>query len=187
MEPIADFESKSGHPVFVLIETRFYQVREWEMMANWKKILAIGAILAFATPALADGSKVGVLSCDVSAGIGLILTQSQSVSCTFGAEGGGPKDFYVGHIDSFGVALGGVQAGQLVWGVFASSGGPPRGALAGTYAGVGAQATAGVGVGGNVLVGGTGRSFSLQPLSVQAQTGLNVAGGVTALTLTSAK
>ena len=49
----------------------------------------------------------------------------------------------------------------------------------------GAEATAGAGLGANLLVGGTGRSFSLQPLSVQGQTGLNFAAGVTTLTLIS--
>ena len=49
----------------------------------------------------------------------------------------------------------------------------------------GAQATAGAGLGANALVGGTGRAFSLQPLSVSGQTGLNIAGGVTTVTLTS--
>jgi hypothetical protein len=34
-------------------------------------------------------------------------------------------------------------------------------------------------------VGGTGRAFSLQPLTIQGQTGLNFAAGVTTLTLTS--
>ena len=52
----------------------------------------------------------------------------------------------------------------------------PHGALAGSYVGVGAEATAGAGLGANALVGGTGRSFSLQPLSVQGQTGVNIAG-----------
>jgi hypothetical protein len=35
-----------------------------------------------------------------------------------------------------------------------------------------------------VLVGGSGNSISLQPLSIEGNTGLNVAGGVAALTLT---
>jgi len=55
--------------------------------------------------------------------------------------------------------------------------------LSGTYTGVGAQASAGAGVGANVLVGGTGRAFSLQPVSISGQTGLNIAGGVTTVTL----
>jgi len=47
---------------------------------------------------------------------------------------------------------------------------------------VDASATVGAGVGVNVLVGSQ-RSITLQPLSVQAQTGLALAGGVAALTL----
>jgi Protein of unknown function (DUF992) len=153
------------------------------MGTHTRKLLIVGALLALATPALADNTKVGVLSCDVSAGVGLILTQKQDLKCAFTPDNGGKQDFYVGHIDEFGVALGAVQSGQLVWGVLAPSAGTPKGALAGTYAGVGAQASAGPGVGANVLVGGSGRAFSLQPLSVQGQVGVNVAGGVTTVTL----
>jgi Protein of unknown function (DUF992) len=40
---------------------------------------------------------------------------------------------------------------------------------------VAADASAGVGGGANVLVGGSNSSISLQPLSVQGQTGLNAA------------
>ena len=69
-----------------------------------------------------------------------------------------------------------------MWGVIAPSMGVPHGALSGTYGGVGAQATAGAGVGANVLVGGSGRAFSLQPISVQGQTGLNRAAGVVTVT-----
>jgi hypothetical protein len=56
--------------------------------------------------------------------------------------------------------------------------------LAGTYAGATASATVGVGVGANVLVGGSGNSISLQPLSIEGNTGLNVAGGIAQMTLT---
>ena len=59
---------------------------------------------------------------------------------------------------------------------------PPR-SLNGTYAGVSAEATVGVGVGANALVGGSVRSIVLQPLSVQAQEGLNIAAGVSSLQL----
>ena len=53
-----------------------------------------------------------------------------------------------------------------------------RGDLAGNYGGVGANASVGVGGGGNFLVGGPQNSYALQPVSVQGQTGLNVAAGV---------
>ena len=129
--------------------------------------------------------KVGTLNCDVSAGIGMILTQKQTMTCTFTPDVGGPPDLYTGRIDQFGVALGAVKQGVLIWAVVAPASGVPHGALAGTYTGVGAQATAGAGLGANALVGGTGRAFSLQPLSIQGQTGLNIAAGVTTVTLTS--
>ena len=145
------------------------------------------ALTAFVTsPALAQSSvKVGTLTCDVSAGIGLLISQQQTMTCSFAPASGGPPDNYTGRIDKFGLPLGTVQQGSMVWGVLAPASGFPHGALAGSYGGVGAEATAGAGLGANLLVGGTGRSFSLQPLTVQGQAGLNFAAGVTTLTLTS--
>ena len=72
---------------------------------------------------------------------------------------------------------------MIVWGVFATTSDIPHGAPRGTYAGAGADASAGVGVGAHVLVGGTGRAFSLQPLSAEGEVGLNIAAGVTTVTL----
>jgi hypothetical protein len=150
-------------------------------------LTAAAALTALATsPAPAQTTvQAGSLTCDVSAGIGMILTQKQTMTCSFVSMNGGPPDLYTGRIDEFGVALGAVQQGTLVWGVLAPTSGVPHGALAGTYAGLGAQATAGAGVGANALIGGTGRSFTLQPLSIQGQTGVNIAGGITTVTLTS--
>jgi len=145
---------------------------------------ALAAVVTTSAPAQST-MKVGTLNCDVSAGVGMILTQKQTMACAFTPDGGGPPDRYNGRIDEFGVALGAVKQGALIWAVVAPASGVPHGALAGTYTGVGAQATAGAGLGANALVGGTGRAFSLQPLSVSGQTGLNVAGGVTTVTLTS--
>jgi Protein of unknown function (DUF992) len=148
---------------------------------------AAAALTAFlASPALAQSSvKLGTLTCDVSAGIGMLISQQQTMICAFDPASGGPPDKYTGRIDKFGLALGAVQQGTMVWGVLAPATGFPPGALAGSYGGVGAEATAGAGLGANLLVGGTGRAFSLQPLSVQGQAGLNFAAGVTTLTLTS--
>ena len=56
-------------------------------------------------------------------------------------------------------------------------------ALAGNYAGVSAEATAGLGVGDNALLGGSGKSIALQPLSVQGREGLNVTVGIAELRL----
>ena len=150
---------------------------------------AIGSALlaaALSAPAAAQpATTIGALSCDVSAGVGLLLVQRQGLACVFTPSGGGPPDRYAGSISEYGIALGAVQAGHLVWGVFAPTRGLPKGALAGDYGGVGAQASVGVGVGANALLGGTGRSFTLQPVSIEGQVGVNVAAGITAVTLVS--
>jgi Protein of unknown function (DUF992) len=45
------------------------------------------------------------------------------------------------------------------------------------------QAAVGVGGNANALVGGSNDSIALQPVSVEGQTGLNIAVGVAGLTL----
>jgi len=130
-----------------------------------------------------DSSQIGTLSCDVSRGIGMFVVEKQTLSCTFKQHSSGNVEKSAGSIDQYGVALGEVAAGHLIWGVIAATSGLPAGALAGTYSGVGANASIGLGAGANVLVGGTGRAFSLQPISVEGQEGINIAGGVTTVTL----
>ena len=148
--------------------------------------LAFALSSALAADPAAAQTKIGMLACDVSAGVGLILVEKQSMACTFTPMGGGPVTLYRGQIAEYGLALGAVEGGNLAWAVFALTDSPQPGALAGTYAGVGADVAAGLGLGANVLIGGTGRAFSLQPLSVEGEVGINIAGGVTALTLVPA-
>jgi Protein of unknown function (DUF992) len=57
------------------------------------------------------------------------------------------------------------------------------GFLAGIYAGASAEATVGAGVGANILIGGSSHTVELQPLSVQEQTGINVAAGIAEIEL----
>lgn len=153
-------------------------------MAFIRKTIIGGLLVLLASSAGAQNStQVGTLSCDVSSGLGLFVFEKQKLSCTFVEGSSGRIDAYHGSIDQFGVALGAVKSGHLVWGVLSATAGAPQGALAGTYAGVGANASIGVGAGANVLVGGSDRAFSLQPISVEGQVGINIAGGVTAVTL----
>jgi hypothetical protein len=147
--------------------------------------LGLAGALANGVPAQAQGVGVqaGVLTCNVASGFGFIFGSSRSINCSYSPAGGAPQH-YTGNINQFGVDIGYVQGGVLIWTVLAPTTAPPPGALAGTFVGVTASATAGVGVGANVLVGGSGNTISLQPLSIQGQTGLNVAAGVASLTLT---
>ena len=74
----------------------------------------------------------------------------------------------------------------IKWAVLAPSDniyGP--GMLAGDYVGASAEASAAVGGGANLLIGGSKNTFTLQPLSVQAQTGVNLAVGIAEFKLRS--
>ncbi len=140
---------------------------------------------ALATPAGAQKAtpvKVGALNCDISAGIGLIIASKKQVTCLFTPSNGGPKEVYVGSINKFGLDIGATTGGQMLWAVYAPTS-VKTGALAGTYVGATAEATVGAGLGANVLIGGSDRTISLQPISVQGQTGLNLAAGVADLQL----
>ena len=139
------------------------------------------AMVADAPPAAAM-VRAGVLECTVAPGIGLIIASSKRLSCRYSPERGRPQ-LYAGRISKFGLDIGVTGRTVIVWAVLSSQIGFPYGALAGSYGGVSAEASVGLGVGANALIGGTGRSFVLQPFSVQAQTGVNIAAGVTALTL----
>ena len=94
-----------------------------------------------------------------------------------------PDDRYVATIRKVGLDIGITQETALAWGVFAPVNRLGPGDLAGTYAGAQGSASVGVGLGGNVLVGGSNNSIALQPLSVQGQVGLNVAAGLESLEL----
>jgi hypothetical protein len=142
----------------------------------------IAGAITLAAPAQADGIKLGTLECHVSSGWGFIFGSSKDLRCTFAPNKGVPEH-YVGSISKFGVDIGYTSSAVIVWAVFAPNSGPKRGALAGDYAGATASATIGVGVGAHALVGGFDRSITLQPLSIEGNTGLNVAGGIGAMSL----
>lgn len=145
--------------------------------------LAAAASLAAWTPAGAEARvEIGVLRCTVEGGSGFIVGSTKTLGCTF-ERAGGPNENYSGAISKFGIDIGSTRQSSIVWGVLAPSRDIPPGALAGTYGGVSAEATAGVGLGANVLLGGFKDSIALQPVSVQAQEGLNIAAGIAELKL----
>jgi len=126
--------------------------------------------------------QAGSLTCDVSAGIGLIIGSQRNVSCTFTPSTPGPIEYYTGTISKLGVDIGVTTGGVMVWLVWAPTN-RSLGALSGTYAGGTAEASVIAGIGANALIGGSNRTIALQPFSVQGQVGLNVAAGVAGLDL----
>lgn len=140
-------------------------------------------VLLSGMPAQAQGGvQIGTLTCNVAGGWGFVFGSSKAVRCTFARAGGRPEH-YAGSINKFGVDIGYTQGGVLVWGVFAPSSSVAPGALSGNYVGATGSATVGVGAGANVLVGGSNRTISLQPVSIEGNTGLNVAAGIGSINL----
>ncbi|MGA2895500.1 MAG: DUF992 domain-containing protein [Xanthobacteraceae bacterium] len=141
------------------------------------------AALATTLPAQAqsDRVQVGQLSCSLSAGIGMVVGSQRNINCTFQPDNG-PPEAYTGTMTKIGLDVGFTTGSAIVWAVFAGTN-RYSGMLTGTYSGAQAEATAGAGVGANVLIGGSGRSVALQPLSVQGQIGLDVAAGIGSLEL----
>ena len=125
--------------------------------------------------------EVGVLTCTVRGGTGFIVGSTKDLSCRFNRPG--RDEFYHGTISKFGIDIGSTKQSSIAWAVLAPTARLPPGSLSGNYGGVSAEATIGVGVGANALIGGSSKSIILQPLSVQAQQGLNLAAGVAALQL----
>ena len=126
--------------------------------------------------------QVGVLECRGGASIGFIVGSVTHLGCVLRVEGM-PEDRYIATIRKVGIDIGITEESALAWGVFAPVKRLGPGEFAGDYVGAQASATLGVGVGGNVLVGGSGNTIALQPLSVQGQVGLNVAAGLESLEL----
>ncbi|HZZ90726.1 MAG TPA: DUF992 domain-containing protein [Caulobacteraceae bacterium] len=154
------------------------------MKRNLMLGLAAATSLAFAASAHADtpGVKAGVLTCNVASGWGLIFGSSKDLNCTY-QSATGHEEHYAGTINKFGVDVGYHNGGVIVWAVVAPTAELAPGALTGDYGGVTAGASAVVGAGANALVGGNNRTISLQPVSIEGMTGVNVAAGVASISL----
>jgi hypothetical protein len=144
---------------------------------------AFTAAALAASPAGAQPARlqVGTLNCSVSAGIGLLVGSQRNVSCLFHTDNM-PDEAYTGKITRIGVDIGVTNGAKIIWAVFATTN-RYAGMLAGDYVGATAEATVAVGLGANALVGGSNRSVALQPLSIQGQTGFNIAAGIGNLSL----
>ena len=131
---------------------------------------------AFAGSAFSQAQpiRVGGLTCKAAPRVGF--------RCAFRSNATGRYYSYAGAISQVRLDLG-VTGGRLFWGVFAPTSHVGYGVLRGIYVGASANASFGLGLGANVLVGGSDRTIALQPLSVEGQDGVNLALGVARLTL----
>ena len=138
--------------------------------------------LAMAPATAQDRTRVGTLTCNIAPGVGLVVGGQRQLSCFYASARGRAREAYEGTVSTLGLDIGATSGGQMAWAVFAPTT-LPRAALAGTFTGATAGGTVGAGASANVLVGGPDRRVIMQPVSVQAQTGVNIAAGVSTLEL----
>jgi hypothetical protein len=141
------------------------------------------ALIASSAPSFAQTRiQVGTLVCNLGTTIGMIVGSRQRMTCLFHKNNGDIEN-YSGTFTRLGLDVGIVGAGRMAWTVFSRTRGVGPRALVGSYVGAAADASLSIGGGGNILVGGTRRSIMLQPVSLQIQTGINLAVGVGRLQL----
>lgn len=156
-------------------------IRKLCLTASAVALVAGAATLAPAQAAPA-GVKVGVLTCDVAPGWSYIVGSTKPLECEYAPTRGRPER-YVGQVQKVGVDIGYTSGATMVWAVIAPTSDIGKDALEGDYVGASAGAAVGVGAGVNVLVGGFDKSITLQPISVEGGTGVNLAAGVAGINL----
>jgi hypothetical protein len=145
--------------------------------------LALAAALAlFPVGAGAQGVNAGLLECRGMGSTGFIIGSVHELECVFRTEYMPPVRYH-GIVRKFGLDVGITESSVLAWGVVAPTARIGPGDLAGIYGGVSAGAAIGIGAGANALIGGSGNTIALQPVSVEGQAGINVTLGVASLEL----
>jgi hypothetical protein len=145
-------------------------------------IATLALLAPIASANAAPPVRAGILQCQGGQNVGFVVGSVANFECVFRSDGRRP-DPYIATVRRIGLDLGVTDQTQLSWAVNAPNSRLGRGELAGTYGGVGANASIGVGGGGNFLVGGPANAYALQPISLQGQTGLNVAAGIAGIEL----
>lgn len=142
--------------------------------------------LGAAVPAAVSAAdlEVGVLTCKLDGGKNLVVYSTESFECVYNPTKG-ESEAYEGKIKEVGVDLEIKEGQKLIWSVIAPSFEQEPGALAGTYVGASASAAVSAGVGGKILVGGSKKSFTLQPLSVAGTEGFGANVGIQSFELTA--
>lgn len=146
-------------------------------------ICTLTVLCTTTTSARTERFRIGRLLCFSEPRVGLVLGSTQAMRCVFTGLRPPRQYIYEGRIRRVGLDLGVTSAGTLSWAVFARNSRIGPGTLRGSYVGASGNFALGPGLGANVLIGGSRRSIMLQPISIERSIGLNLAAGVTHLTL----
>src|SRR5215467_14089461 len=154
------------------------------MLQHFIRAAVVAIALATSMDAQAQAKvQVGTLTCVGGEGIGLVVGSEKAYHCRFVPTGGQWTEVYRATVTKIGLDVGVTGTTTMIWTVLAAYQPRRGGALSGSYGGAAADVALGVGGGGKVLIGGSAKSIVLQPLSVQGQTGVNLAIGVAGMTL----
>ena len=147
--------------------------------------LVAGVASFFAAPAAADTARrveVGILACKGADSVSFIVGSHRVLDCTFKSRTG-KVSAYHGLIRRWGLDVGVTGSNMLFWTVFAPTRAISPSDLDGRFVGVSGSIAVVVGGAANVLLGGSNRTIMLQPLSLEGQTGVNLAVGVGSIDL----
>jgi hypothetical protein len=157
------------------------------MLKDYWLVAALTLIAMLSVPAAGQTPPswvhTGMLTCKLNPSIGFIVAGHQSMECRFVQSAPFPPEDYQGALNTVGIDIGITAGDVLGWTVYASTIGIPVGALTGEYVGASRDISLGVGVGANILVGGSGRTIALQPISLKGPVAINVAVGASGLQL----
>ena len=145
-------------------------------------IAIVSLLAAMASAQAVPLTRAGMLECQGGRSIGYVIGSFASLDCVYRSHGRPPEP-YIATIRRFGLDLGITERTRFAWAVNARASRFRRVELTGTYGGLGASASVGVGFGGNILVGGPDNGYALQPIGVQGQTGFNITAGVAGIEL----
>lgn len=150
-------------------------------MVRFLAAALLGAAAIIPAHAQDTRTEAGMLECVIAGDVGAILGSSRDMEYLFSPSDGTPQTAFVGVVNRYGLDIGVTSEAIMQWAVLmpATITLTAGEALSGDYFGASAEATVAIGGGANILVGGSQESVMLQPISVQAQTGLNLALGVT--------
>lgn len=129
--------------------------------------------------------ELGTLTCELAAVTNVIIYAEESFNCILETNEGDEIP-YEGNIEKIGANLQIKTDQTLKWIVLSSVSMDEPEDLSGSYLGASAQASLGIGGGANVLVGGSGDNFTLQPISVTGQEGIGASLTLDSLTLSRA-
>ena len=174
---------------FISVTTRLVLLPGSAISSTHVRTLVCALVCAFLVVLLGTANaqaqpfRVGGLTCSTGPRVGLVLGSRQDMRCVFVSSATGQQYVYRGLIRRLGVDIGVTRGGTLFWAVFARNSQIGRGTLRGSYVGASGNVALGLGLGAKVLIGGSRRTITLQPLSVEGQIGINLALGVANLTL----